>query len=255
MHRIAAIALYIVGITVLTIPLPPFARAQEPPRVVKIQIDPGAVIGKIPEDFVGFGYETSAAAQPGFFSAKNARMIRLYDNLGRQGLIRIGGNVSDHTRFVANGTATPKTEREVTIINQTSLRELSDFSRDTGWKVMWGLNLGTGSREEAVEEALAVDAALGTRLQSFEIGNEVDLMRKFSKDFDAYHAAYLEYKAAIRAKLPKATFSGPDSASSLPYVEKFVAAESAGMKLATHHYYRTGARNPDATIEHLLGAR
>ncbi|HEX4795484.1 MAG TPA: hypothetical protein VH370_16930 [Humisphaera sp.] len=251
MHRIAGLALYIVGIAVLAIPVS-FAIAQEPPRFVKIQIDPAAVIGKVPDDFVGFGYETSAVAQPSFFAAKNAQMIRLYGNLGRQGLIRIGGNVSDHTRFVANGTAAAKTEREVTIINQTSLTDLADFSRATGWKVMWGLNLGTGSKEEAVEEAIAVDAALGTQLHSFEIGNEVDLMRKFSKDFDAYHAAYLEYKAAIRARLPRAAFSGPDSASSLPFVEKFVAAESADMRLATHHYYRTSARNADATIEHLL---
>jgi len=243
-------ALYIAFIAIFSIPA--LAEAQEATPVIKIEINTGQVITKIPEDFVGFGYETSAAAQPEFFSAKNARMIRLYGNLGRQGLIRIGGNVSDHTKFVANGTAAAKTEREVTIINQTSLTELGEFARATGWKVMWGLNLGTGSKEEAVEEALAVDAALGGQLQSFEIGNEVDLMRKYTRDFDAYHADYLAYKSAIRARLPKAAFSGPDSASSLPFVEKFVVAESADMKLATHHYYRSGARNPNATIGYLL---
>src|SRR5436190_1480938 len=116
MHKFTRIALHLPLITVLS--LSALANAQESPRVVKIQLDAGQIVAKIPEDFVGFGYETSAAAQEGFFSAKNARMIRLYGNLGRQGLIRIGGNVSDHTQFVANGTAAAKTEREVTIINQ-----------------------------------------------------------------------------------------------------------------------------------------
>ena len=226
--------------------------ARPPADVIKIQIDTATPLAKISEDFLGFGYETSAVAQPNFFAGKNSRMIKLYANLSRHGLIRVGGNVSDHVRFVPGGVAVAKTERDVTIINETNLADLGDFARDTGWQVMWGLNLGTGTREEAVEEAVAVDHALGSSLQSFEIGNEVDLMRKYSKDFDAYHAAYLDYKAAIRAKLPRAVFSGPDVAGSLEFVEKFVAAESADMALATHHYYRGGARNPGSTIDRLL---
>jgi len=50
-----------------------------------------------------------------------------------------------------------------------------------------GLNLGTGTKEEAVEEAVAVDKALARACISFEIGNEVDLMRKYSRNYDAYH--------------------------------------------------------------------
>lgn len=226
--------------------------AAQSARVVKIQIDSATIVGEISEDFVGLGYETSAVAQPDFFSAKNTRLIKLYHNLGPRGLIRIGGNVSDHTRFIPNGTPLAKTERGVTVINRASLTDLGDFARATGWKVMWGLNLGTGNREEAVQEAVAVNAALGSSLHSFEIGNEVDLMRKYSKDYDAYHAAYIEYKAAIRARLPRANFSGPDVAGNMRFVEKFVAAESGGMRLATHHYYRGGAHDPKSTMQRLL---
>lgn len=241
----------VIAVVMLLSQAPARAAGGEAP-LVKIHLDPSTVISKIPDDFLGLGYETSAVAQPGFFSAKNARMIRLYQNLSPHGLIRIGGNVSDHTRFIPDGTAASKTERDVTIINQTNLNDLADFARATGWRVMWGLNLGTGTKEDAADEAVAVDRALGNNLQSFEIGNEVDLMRKFAKNFDAYHAAYTEYKAAIRARLPHAVVSGPDSASSLEYVQKFVAAESADMALATHHYYRGGARDPKSTIERLL---
>lgn len=228
-------------------------RAAEPQEhVVRISIDPSTTVAKIPEDFLGFGYEASAVAQPGFFSPKNSRMIRLYQNLGPHGLIRIGGNVSDHTRFIADGTSAAKTEREVTIINQVNLDDLAAFARATGWRVMWGLNLGTGTKEEAADEAVAVDRALGGSLQSFEIGNEVDLMRRYARDFEAYHADYLGYKAAIRARLPQAVFSGPDVAGSLGFVQKFIAAESSDMALVTHHYYRGGARDPKSTIQRLL---
>jgi hypothetical protein len=220
--------------------------------VVQIRVDESAAVGKVSEGFLGFGYETSAVAQTDYFTSKNRRLVRLYTNLGRSGLIRIGGNVSDHTKFMPDAPPAPKTEREVTIINRQNLTDLGDFARATGWQVMWGLNLGTGSREEAVEEAVAVQEALGDRLHSFEIGNEVDLMRKFGRDYNAYHAVFLEYKQALRARLPRAAFSGPDVAGNVSYIEKFVATESSDLKLVTHHYYRTGVRSPSATIDYLL---
>ena len=221
-------------------------------KSVHIQIEEANPIARFSGDFIGFGYETSAVAQRDFFSPKNERMIHLYANLSPHGLIRIGGNVSDHTRFAADGVAVAKTERDVTIINDACLKDLGDFARATDWRVMWGLNLGTGTPEEAVEEAVAVDRALGDRLHSFEIGNEVDLMRKYSNKYDVYYADYLAYKSAIRAKLPHAIFSGPDVAGNLSFLEKFVSTEAADMALATHHYYRTGAASRDATVENLL---
>jgi len=229
--------------------IPTVTRAQER---IRITIDPKSTTTGIPEDFLGLGYETSAVAQADYFTDKNHTLVQLYRNLSHQGLIRIGGNISDHTRFEPDGIATVNPEERVTIINEASLRNLASFARATGWKVMWGLNLGTGTKEQAVQEAVAVDQALGANLQSFEIGNEVDLMRRYARDFDGYHAAYAEYKAAIRAKLPHAVFSGPDVAGNLSFVEKFVASEASDMKLATHHYYRGGASSPRATLQTLL---
>jgi hypothetical protein len=219
----------------------PAVRAdEESTRNIRITIDTENRVAKVSADFVGLGYETSAVAQPGFFTANNKRMINLYRNLSKRGMIRIGGNVSDHTRYIADGQPAAKTEREVTIINRANLNDLGDFARATGWSVMWGLNLKTAPKEEAVEVALAVDQAIGANLHSLEIGNEVDLMPKYSKDYAAFQRDFAEYKAAIRSKLPRAAFSGPDSASSLEFVKNFVAEQAADMKLVTHHYYRTG---------------
>ncbi len=220
--------------------------------VVKIRIDPKNTISRISRRFIGLGYETSAVAQSNFFSARNVTLVRLYRNLSPRGLIRIGGNVSDHTKYAAGGTAVARTEREVTIINNSNLSNLGEFARATGWKVMWGLNLGSGSRKEAVEEAAAVDAALGSNLHSFEIGNEVEALRRFAKSYDAYHAAYVDYKSAIRAALPHARFSGPDSIGNLSWIANFAFTEANDMSLLTEHYYRGGAKDPGSTLEKLL---
>jgi hypothetical protein len=233
--------------------LSPEARSgEELNRNVRIKIDTEKSIAKVSEEFIGFGYETSAVAQPGFFTRDNARMINLYGNLSKHGMIRIGGNVSDHTRYIADGLSAAKTEKEVSIINRTNLNDLREFVRATGWCVMWGLNLGTGTKEVAAEEAMAVNQALGANLHSFELGNEVDLLPKYSKDYVAYHRAFADYKAAIRSRLPNAVFSGPDSAGNLEFIKDFVAEEAADMKLVTQHYYRSGARKPEANMDYLL---
>src|ERR1039458_6375228 len=80
------------------------AQDSQDSQVVKIRVDPNTVTASVPDDFIGFGYETSAVAHPGLFSPANARLIQLYLTLSRHGLVRIGGNISDHTKFVARGS-------------------------------------------------------------------------------------------------------------------------------------------------------
>ncbi len=230
-----------------TKPLPQQPQAS----VVRIGFKPEKVVHPISKDFIGFGYEKSAVAQEGFFSATNTHMIQLYRTLSAHGLVRIGGNVSDHARFVPNGVRSARSEKETSIINQQAIEDFAGFLQVTGWKAMWGLNLGTGTKAEAAQEALAVSKALGDRLQSFEIGNEVDLLPRF-KTFESYCAAYRRYKAAVRNAVPRAVFSGPDVAGDIQWAIDFSSREAKDMKLLTHHYYRTGARHSDATIQTLL---
>jgi hypothetical protein len=227
-------------------------RGDLAPIRAAISVDPAVVIENLPEDFLGLGYETSAVARRGYFSPADTVLVQLFTTLSTHGLVRIGGNVSDHTRYVAEGLAAARPESETTVIDRQSLLDLGGFLRATGWKAIWGLNLGTGTPEEAVAEAQAVSAALGNRLECFQIGNEVDLLPRFRGDYDAYHAAYVAYKEAIRAALPSAAFSGPDVAGHPDWATKFAAAEAADLRYVTMHYYRTGAKKPDATLESLL---
>jgi hypothetical protein len=234
-----------------------FALVNAPARAdvavpVNITLDPVTKLARIPDDFLGFGYETSAVAQPGFFAAGNSRMVHLYQNLTPHGLIRIGGNVSDHTMYDPDGAVVVNAQNKVTVINRACLTDLGGFAKASGWSVMWGLNLGTGTKQMAVDEAVAVDQALGTSLQSFQIGNEVDFLPNFKHKYDAYHAAWADYKSGVREKLPHAVFSGPDVANSLPFFEQFVTDESADMLTATHHYYRSDMSDKRATMDFLL---
>ena len=219
---------------------------------VKVTVDPTVVVAHVPDDFLGFGYETSAVAQPGYFTADDATLVRLYRNLGTRGLIRIGGNVSDHARYDSDGTPAVQSDRGVSVVTRRNLADLGSFTRAVGWPVMWGLNLATGTKEQAADESVAVDAALGDKLHSFEVGNEVDYQRPYARDFDRYHADYSAYRAAVRAKLPHAAFSGPDVAGSLTMIDKFTAAEAADLALVTHHYYRADQSDPKATRDRLL---
>lgn len=230
------------------------ASAQEmpSPELIQVRVTPDAVIARTDEHFVGLGYETSAVARQGYFSPQNSNLVQLLRTLSPHGLIRIGGNISDWAKYVPDGTPVVMAQNNATIFNQSELANLDGFLRATGWKVMWGLNLKTGTREEAVAEAVAVQKALGDSLQSFEIGNETDLHPAFKKKPDAYLVAYQDYKSAIRAVLPDAPFSGPDAAWGVEWLRAFAKSESGDLKLLTRHYYRGGAGNPNSTIPTLL---
>ena len=232
------------------------ARGQQEaePETVRIEIQPEEKQYNIPEEFIGFGYETSAVAKEGLFSPENKHLVQLYKTLGSKGMIRIGGIIGDWTKYEPDGKPIGRPKEENTIINRFVLKDLGDFLRATGWKAMWTLNLGTGSKEEAVEVALAIDELLGDRLHSFEIGNEVNLLKRFA-DYEDYHSTYLEYKAAIRSVLPNAKFSGADVASNgdIAWSLNFARREAKDMSLLIHHYYRGGAGSKSATIETLLG--
>jgi hypothetical protein len=223
---------------------------------VDVRVDTAITVGRIAPDFLGLGYEASAVAQRDYFSGKNSVLIRLYRNLGSQGLIRIGGNISDHTRYDPRGVSAARTERQVTVINDSDLARLGAFARATGWKVMWGLNVGTGTPQQAAAEAVAVTGALDGSLASLQIGNEVDLHHLYNRPFAGfkdYYARYLAFKAAITEVLPHSRFSGPDVAGNLDWLQQFARRQRGDIRLLTCHYYRMGSRNPHATLATLLG--
>jgi hypothetical protein len=137
------------------------------------------------------------------------------------------------------------------------LRDLGSFLEATGWKLIWGLNLGRGTVDAAVDEAKAVLAATGSNLFAFEIGNEPDLFshreihRKKGYDYGDYLLEYRKFRDALRKSIPRIPLAGPDVAVATSWVSRFARDEGRNLKLLTHHYYREG-QSPTSTIGKLL---
>jgi len=231
----------------------PAAFADTPAARISVSIGPS--LGTVASDFLGLGYEISSVARTGLLSPANRTYVALARTLGVEGVVRVGGNTADYARYSA--TAAPVSSPYGTTVNDRALKELGGFLDATGWKLIWALNLGSGSEEEAVAEAKAVVAVAQDRLLAFEIGNEPDLFshekhRPPGYDYEQWLADYRRYKKALRAQLPGIPLAGPDAAGKTEWVSRFAVDEGKDIVLLTHHYYREG-QNPGSTIAKLLG--
>ncbi len=227
------------------------AFADEPIRVAVNPRSPGQ---RIAPDFLGLGYEISSVARPGLLHRDNRVYVQLVRTLSERGVIRIGGNTSDYARYSRSGE--PVSAPKATVVNDAVLKDLGGFCAATGWKLIWGLNLGTGTAREAVEEAKAVRARAGAHLLAFEIGNEPDLFgraghRHRDYNYEEWLADYRRFKKALRDQIPDIRFAGPDAARETDWVRRFANDEGRDAVLLTHHYYRE-SQNPASTIEKLL---
>ena len=224
---------------------------------VRLNIDPDRVLGVIPPDFLGLGYETSSVARTGLLSGKDRAYVQLVRTLGASGVIRVGGNISDYTMFSPQGQVVSAPQPQTTVVNRAVIEDLGEFLDATGWKLIWGLNLGSGTPEQALEEAQAVAAAAKDKLLAMEIGNEPDLFgrghRPQGYGYEQWHEEYRRFRDVVRAKLPNVPLAGPDAAVKTDWVTQFAADEGRDIKLLTHHYYAQGPpKNPASTIENLL---
>src|SRR5882757_11531541 len=202
---------------------------------VSIRIDPRRRLRNIPADYMGLGFEASSVATPGLLSADNHTYVQLVRTLGAQGVIRVGGNVSDFSAYDANGV--PKNLPKDTVLTKENFRQLRGFLDATGWKLIWGLNLGTGKLDNMVEEARAVTDAAGDRLLALEIGNEPDLFARAGHrtgiwDYAHWVGEYRRFKTAIRASLPRVAFAGPDIAGgAVDWMDSFAYDEGGDIAL------------------------
>lgn len=226
---------------------------------------------EIPTDFTGLSYESAQLTNADLFSGKNGALIALFRELGTQGVLRLGGGTSDFTVFSAEEnaapagagaarTATGKNAKREMAITLRSLRNLRAFLDATGWRCLYGLNLGRGTVADAAEEALQAQAILGPRLIAFQLGNEPDAWRNRYRpptwSYGDYWKEWSTAHAAIVARVPQAKFAGPDAATRMEYVTGLAqdAKKSrAEVVLLTWHYYAMGpAGAKGVTLERML---
>ncbi len=262
-----------------------FAEQGEFPVEVTLRVNaPAAQTATMPEDFLGLSYESAQLTNPDFFAATNTGLVKRFLGLSTQGVLRLGGDLSDVTEWSDLNTPPPTTAQLVVIdawksgfewvlvdpvaakgrvgvITPSAIAALRTFLDATGWKLIYGLNFGTGTPERAAVEAACVQEAIGPHLIAFQVGNEAneygthnDMLRPKPLTFDEYWAEYQGFVKAVRQRTPQARFAGPDTdAEAIDWVEGYAQKAKADAVLITSHYYAIGpARNPHMATQHLL---
>jgi hypothetical protein len=242
-------------------------------RTLKLQ---SAANQRIPADYVGFSYESMQLADPSFFAADNRELVGLFRALSPQGVLRIGGNSSEFCWWQTRADQPPPPDpssagnadnwmpHSMTAIQPVAVDRLAGFLDATGWKAIYGLNLGTGTPERAAEESSYVARVLGPRLLYFQVGNEPEYYRDANNglrpadwNFEKYLAQWAATARAVIARVPGARFGGPDVGSDGSWVVRF-AQEAPKLfpgriVACTGHYYAEGPPdNPSVTVARLL---
>ena len=185
---------------------PPILKATRRRLRLRLTLKPDRLGNRIAADFTGLSYESAQLGNPGFFSASNTELIGFLRPLGSQGVLRIGGNTSEFCYWSPDGaartvpatTAALEAKDKATPIGRSfvvgadtghkapapstitplAIRNLREFLDATGWQLIYGLNLGTGTPEVAAEEAAYVTDRMGSKLLAFQLGNEPDLFSR-----------------------------------------------------------------------------
>ena len=272
----------------LTLPCnPPSAFAEVSSSAsVRLTLHLDRLGNKIGDDFTGLSYESAQLGNPQFFSGDNAELAGFIQKLGRSGILRIGGNTSEFTHWAGNGakgedTAESKRLRERDKTNSIAyalavgpdtghkapapvnitplaIRNLRDFLDVCGWKLIYGLNMGTGTPDAAADEASYVMDAVGSKLIAFQLCNEPDLfyrngIRKENYDFKQFATEWKRFYDTIRERVPNAHFAGPDTAYNNEWLVPFAKQFKSEAAFLSQHYYAEGPpTDPSMTIERLL---
>lgn len=247
---------------------------------LRLTIDPRKHGNPIPPDFTGLSYESAQLSDPDFFSPANTELVGLVRRLGRSGILRVGGNSSEYcywtpTSAPTQNTATreqdqanvlqqalgpdlghgPATRRQIT---PKAVRNLHGFIEATGWKLIYGLNMGTGTAEVAAAEADFVMRTMGEKLIAFQLCNEPDLfyrngIRQSGYNFAQFAQEWRHFYEVIRQKVPNARFAGPDTAFNNEWLVPFAKQFRSEVAFLSQHYYAEGPpTDPSMTIERLL---
>lgn len=265
----------------------PLALDEEPANLpLRLTIRPDRLGNRIASEFTGLSYESAQLGDPTFFSGQNLELAGFVRRLGKTGVLRIGGNTSEYCYWTPDEDATysgqaavgpspdgsnqdeqggainPDTGLKVprsVKIRPLAIRNLKDFLDITQWKLIYGLNMGTGSGEAAVAEAAYVMDVFGAKLIAFQLCNEPDLfyrngIRKSDFDFPRFAEEWSKFFRAIREKRPGAAFAGPDTAYNNEWLVPFARQFKNDVQFISHHYYAEGPpTDTSMTIQRLLG--
>jgi len=232
---------------------------------VLVTVHPDQPGVEIPADFLGLSYEKPMLAES-HFRPDNTELINLCRNLGG-GVLRFGGNKVETTSWSRTPPAAAKTHSKNApqIIGPADLDNLYAFVRQSGWRVIHGLNLAANNPAMAADEAAYALQVGGPTVVAFEVGNEPDYypkheLRPASYGYSEYHGEAETEWRAVFGKSPHAALAGPATTRRCAWFSDFVADFKGRLALATSHFYSLSSKSKDpkspnfATIENLLSA-
>ncbi|HTV16536.1 MAG TPA: glycosyl hydrolase family 79 C-terminal domain-containing protein [Acidobacteriaceae bacterium] len=246
---------------------------------LRLTLDPHTRGNPVPADFTGLSYESAQLSEPEFFSASNTELVGFVRRLGASGVLRIGGNTSEWCYWTPDAsTHNPATDQqqEGAVLEQAigpdkghklgtprkitpeAVRNLRGFIDATGWKLIYGLNMGSEAAETAAAEADYVMRTMGDKLIAFQLCNEPDLfyrngLRKSDYNFAQFAQEWQHFYEVIRQKVPHAPFAGPDTAFNNEWLAPFAKQFKDEAAFLSQHYYAEGPpENPAMTITRLL---
>ncbi len=250
--------------------LPRTLAQDNSPASIRLTLRPDRLGNKIGPDFTGLSYESAQLGNPHFFSGDNTALVGFVRRLGVSGVLRIGGNTSEYCYWTPDAKKAAQSEVGVigpdrglkapppVNITPQAIRNLRDFIDATGWKLIYGLNMGTGTAEDAAAEAAYVMDTIGSKLIAFQLCNEPDLffrngIRKQDYDAAQFGDEWKHFYDVIRARVPNAPFAGPDTAYNNSWLVPFARRFKNEAKFLSQHYYAEGPpTDPSMTIERLL---
>jgi hypothetical protein len=233
-------------------PLVPQPRPSGSLTAIPLTISPTA-LGSVVPNFAGLSYEKSSMAVPRF-TPDNTDLIGLFRRLGPS-LLRLGAGSVDSMHWTPNGAG--RTSGQVA---PSDIDALAGFLAQTGWTILYGVNLATSTPAAAAAEVAYAVKALGSSLYGVEFGNECDEYPKHhfppTWSLTDFVALWEQFRAAVLQAAPQVVLTGPGSAVNIsgwtiPFGEKVTKAQIA---LLTQHYYRGDGRSPSSTEAELVSA-
>ena len=247
--------------------------AAEPvPATIVVHTDkPGFAI---PADFTGLSTEKKLMTRD-CFHAQNKDLIALCRTLG-PGVFRIGANNVDSTLFDAAADPMLESMQENRYVTDTrtigpkAVDAFFDFARASGWKIIYGVNLGSKDSAMSADEADYAWKVGAKEIIAIEIGNEPNLyskgpkregIRPSSYGYPQYKAEFTAAYDAIKAKDAKIPITGPAVTKSTNWMPLFMADFKDRVALATSHVYHLSAPETDpkaqrfTSVEKLLGEK
>jgi hypothetical protein len=216
---------------------------------LSITVHPNQLGNELRPGFVGLSFGAATVAQDDYASTDLGGFLR---TLGRNGVIRVGGNSGDSTFWTSTGETAPSWATSGTITPE-KLQHLADIVRGAGWKVILAVNLKHLDPARAADEAKYARQIFGRSLLAIEVGNEPNF---YYSDVAAYYTDFESYVAAIEQAAPGVGITGPDAETNhSSWLGGFAALDAAHpdvTEISDHTYPTSACGTSTATIPELL---